>query len=160
MPATVNRGITGGKPGFGATPMYEALATAQAFAKESVLIDGGAGTVERGAADLTTGIVGVSIGAGDSSTTSLVEYVPALPGVLFEITFEDFVAGSSHTSVQTDLLAQFALQRDVTNDRWLLDENDTGNPAARLVQFNPGDLGDAPTRVQMMILVDATIWGT
>ena len=117
------------------------------------------GYLDAAAADVVNGIAGISQEAGHddaSSGTSNLSFVPALPGLRFEGTVED-ETNNNHALVQTQLGLSYALQRDATNQRWYLDENDTTNVAARIT-----GLVDVVTtvkgRVEFVFLADTTLF--
>ncbi len=107
-------------------------------------------------------IVGVSTEAGHNSTSSGDDdllYTPAMPGVVFEITLED-ESNNDHVLVATDMGIMYALQKDTTNDRWYLDENDKttmGTGAMRIIGFKDA-IGTTKARVYAIFIAEATIW--
>ncbi len=168
MASTVVRGITSAfMLGGGPTPRFQAPEIASMNDAKGTPIKFSGGYLETISADENFGtnegvIVGVSDEAGHNSSSSGdndLFYTPALPNVVFEITLED-ETNNDHVSVATNLGLVYALQKDTTNDRWYLDENDKttlGTGAMRMIGFSDA-VGTTKARVYAVFLSEATIW--
>lgn len=141
-------------------PTYDGPESASHQGIDNSVIVYTSGYLDAGAADLTTGIVGLQIGAGHNDSaagTSRLSYCPALPGLIVEITLED-ETNEDHALVATNVGLSYALQVD-DDGVWYLDENDTGNPAMTIVGY-PADtaIGDVRARVYATFIGSATTW--
>lgn len=146
--------------GHGSIPLYAGLEAASFAGGIGTPVIAASGYVDEAAADQKTVIIGLSVKAGSngSAGAATMEFVPALPSIIFEANLED-ETNNNHALVQTNQWAQYALQLDATNDRWYLDENDTSNAAGVVVKLVDA-IGTVKARVQFVFLVDTTIYGT
>lgn len=159
MASTVVRGILVGPPqGRTSNVTYEGPeAASETFIKGAVLINA-AGYLSQGAADLTSGIIGIAAEpAHNDASAGLhnIRYWPALPGAVFEATLED-ETNNNHVLVAADRFAKRALQYDSTNKRWYIDENDAGATAAIIVGFKDA-VGATKGRVYFVFELSALL---
>lgn len=142
-------------------PVYEQLESASHQGIDGAVVVFSSGYLDAGSADLTSGLVGFQIGAGHNDAaagTSTLQYVPALPGLIVEITLED-ETNEDHTVVQTNIGSSYALQVD--NDGvWYLDENDTANDAMTVIGVTPDTVIGTTTRARVYAVPvgNVTIW--
>lgn len=149
--------------GGGNIPMLDAPeAASMNDAKGTPVKDNGSGYLDTITVDDNLSlIVGFTTEAGHDSSSAgddNLSFIPALPNVVFEITLED-ESNNDHVLAATDMWEKFALQKDTTNDRWFLDENDiaAGEAAMKVIGFKDA-AGTTKGRVYAVFLNEATIW--
>ena len=163
MAGTVGRGVLVGYMQGGGNIPSDSAPEAASFsgAKGTPLKDNGSGYLDTITADDNLSvIVGFSDEVGHNSSSAGdddIRYTPALPNVVFEITLED-ETNNDHVLAATDMWEKFALQKDATNDRWYLDENDVavGEAAMRCIGFKDA-VGTTKGRVYAVFINEATI---
>jgi len=163
MPSTVSEGITFGRVVNASSLIRTGVAAATHNLVRGSVCVRSSGKLTRAAADATADIVGVVVNNPAAAEDSLVEYIPAIKGNQFEATLEDFAAGTSHALVATNAFVDFALQLDTTNNRFLIDENDTTNTSVVVTGFKASLADEAtqqPARVFFEFLADVTVYNT
>ena len=142
----------------------------ETYGKGAILIEG-TGTLAEGAADLTSGIVGLSLQKASGTTNALVPYVPALEGLIFEGNLSTGGANppTAYTlAINTDFLTRYALQIDTsqTTDQgttitgvWYIDQADPTNVSITIMGFKD-DVGTSDARVFFVINADTTVYAT
>lgn len=117
--------------GSGVIPLRSGLeAATQSFKKGAVLIES-SGKVAIAAADPTADILGIAAADASGVTDREVLYYPALPGMVFEATFED-QTNEDHALAAANFYGNFAAQVDSAGN-WYVDENDTTNTCVHIV---------------------------
>jgi hypothetical protein len=160
MAATVARDIIPASvTGQTSTPLWVGPEAANFAGNVGTICISASGYVEEAAADPVTLILGLGRKAGSNTTAGAaeMEFVPALPGLVFEGTLED-ETNNNHALVITNLWNDYALQLDATNDRWFVDENDTTASAVKIVRLQD-PLGTVKARVLFVFMTATTIFG-
>lgn len=161
MAGTVAQGI---KPrrvsGQTSIPLWSGPESALHTSKKGAVLVFASGYLDLGAVDLVNGIAGIQQDAvgRNAASDGLADltFVPALPGMRFEATLED-ETNNNHALVATNTGLKYALQRDATNDRWFVDENDTTNVSVLITKLlDP--LTTVKGRVEFVFLADTTIF--
>lgn len=117
--------------GSGVIPTRKGIeAASQSFKKGAVLIESG-GKVAIAAADAVAAILGVAAADASGVTDKEVLFYPALPGMVFEATFED-QTNENHALAAANVYANYAIQVD-SNGIFYVDENDTTNTSVQIV---------------------------
>lgn len=164
MAGTVGRGVTSGYMRSGGNTPSDDAPEAASFsgAIGTPLKDNGSGFLDTITADDNLSvIVGFSAEVGHNSSSAgddNIRYTPALEDVVFEITLED-ETNNDHVLANTDRWEKFALQKDSTNDRWYLDENDVavGEAAMLVIKFKD-PVGTTKGRVYAVFMKEAVAW--
>ena len=143
---------------YGSIPLYKGPEAASLSGGIGTVLISSAGYIDEAAADPTSDIVGLSVKAGANGSAGAVdmEFVPALPGIVFSGVLED-ETNNNHVSVATNRYAKYALQRDATNDRWYLDENDTSAVSVRTLEQIDA-IGTTKGRFRFVFLASETIY--
>ena len=160
MAGTVPRGLFPRRvSGQSSIPLWSHLESSSHTSAKGAVLVYTSGYLDLAAADVTAGIAGVSDEAGHNITqgTQLLSFFPALPAIRFEGTLED-ETNNNHALVITNVGVPYALQIDATNDRWYIDENDTGNDSVIITKLIDA-LTTVKGRVEFVFLVSSTIFG-
>jgi hypothetical protein len=140
-------------------PVYEGPESASHQGIDGSVVVFASGYLDAGSADLTSGIVGLQVGAGSNTTAGAVNlsYIAAVPGLIVEITLED-QSNEDHAFAAANIGEDYALQVD-DDGVWYLDENDVTNVSMTIIGHPPDvAVGDVRARVYATFLSSATIW--
>lgn len=114
------------------------------------------GSLAEASDDPTSGIIGFACNDASGTTGAAVSYIPALPDIEFEATLEDQSNGD-HALVAGNKYTNFAIRQRTANGAWYLDENDTTNDGAVVVEFVE-PVGTVQARVRARLLAAVTIY--
>lgn len=141
-------------------PLQGFEGTSQTFGAGAVVIETAARLTE-GAADLTSGLVGIAADAASGTAAAAIEYYPALPGVIFEANLATAGSLGTYALALNDFLTRYALQRDTSQTPavWFIDQGDTTNVSVTIIGFRD-DVGTVDGRVYFQIYSDVTPYST
>lgn len=139
--------------GSGVVPLHAGVeAAAQSFKKGAILIES-SGKVGIAANDAVANILGVAAGDASGVTDREVLFYPALPGMVFEATFED-ESGQDYALLQADFYTNHSVMVD-SGGIWYVDKNDTTNTAVEIIGSKDA-IGTTRARVFVTFEVDKT----
>ena len=143
--------------GLSSVPVLRAQeAAAETFIEGSPLVIGAGGAeneLTEAATDVVNDIVGIANKAASGTQGDDIEFIPALPGVMFEGNVGATV--STGSIVADDLMNVFPLT--LTGTDWFIDTSDNTTPAVRIVGFKD-PVGTLNGRVYFIFLTDTTAW--
>jgi len=119
--------------GLASTPLRSGIEAAGQTWKAGAPLISSSGKLAEAADDVVTGIVGFATTDASGVTDTPVDYVPAVEGIAFEATLED-QSGGDYALTQANLYLSYAL-RATAGGLWYLDQNDTPNAAATVIQL-------------------------
>lgn len=139
--------------GTGIIPLLAgAEAASQSWKKGAVLIES-SGKIAIAANDAVAAILGVAAGDASGVTDREVLYYPAMPGNVFEATFED-EANQDYALLIADLYTNHSIMVD-SGGIWYVDKNDTTNTAVEIIGYKDA-LGTTRARIFVVFEVDKT----
>ena len=148
--------------GLPSIPMLKGLEGAsQTFERGAPIVRGAsssAGYLVTGAANMAAGtIVGVAQRNGKNTTRGQsLEFVPPLPGVVFEAQVHHASAASA-VIAQTDRYSSFGLQVDASTLNWYINKADTSAPEVTIIDFIDA-VGTLNGRVKFVFKSNYTIF--
>lgn len=129
---------------------------AEAFKAGAVLI-ASANQLDEGGANPTT-IAGIAVSPASGTTGDPIEYVPALPGKVFEGSLDDSNDLGAGAIVATDLLKEYGITKDTVTGVWYVDKFKTaGDARVRIIGFRDA-VGTVRGRVQFVFSNDQVIF--
>lgn len=149
------------RAGLISTPLYHgAEAASQTFKKGAPLVLDANGrlAVSPTSTPVTDVIIGFASEDGHNGTAGqyTMGYVPALPHILFEGVLED-ATNFDHALAQVNLGMIHAIYTDATTGAWFLDENDSANGLATIVEL-VSPIGTVRGRVRFIVSMNSTIY--
>lgn len=128
----------------------------ETFVEGSVLLPGAGGAednIQEAATEPVDNILGIANQAASTVTDTVIEFIPALPGIIFEGNI-----GTSATAgdiAADDLFSVYPL--NLTGTDWFIDKTDNTNPCVRIVGFKD-PVGTTNGRVYFVFLTDTLAW--
>jgi len=120
-------------------------------AGDPLIVSNTAGQIEEAATEPVNNILGIANEPASGVPGGDIEYVPAIPGVIFEGNIGTSISAGAIAAA--DLYALYPLQL-ATGD-WFVDKTDNTNPCVRVVGFKD-PVGTVNGRVYFMFLTDTT----
>lgn len=143
--------------GLTSVPVLKAQeAASETFVEGSPLLIGTGGAeneLAEAATDAVNDIVGIANHAASGTQGTDVEFVPALPGIIFEGNIGTSVTAGA--IVADDLMNVFPLT--LTGTEWFINNSDNTTPAVRVVGFKD-PVGTVNGRVYFIFLTDTTAY--
>ena len=124
----------------------------EAWVEGGVLVAHANGDIEEAGNGAITAILGLALHDATGVTGDPVEFIPALPGLIFEATLDD-QSSSPHTSVQGDLYGLYGIYQEAATGFFYIDVN-TANSVVVIRFVDP--VGTVQARVDCMFLPSAT----
>lgn len=158
--ANFQRMTSGRNLGLSSTPTMQGVeAAGQTFKAGALLIfSSGSLAIATSGDDLPTlgAIAGVACEAATGTTGNAVLFIPAIPGIEFEGTFDH--AAGTEVSAQGDVGAKFGLTLDASSGFFFVDHDDTTDDRVVVTGFKDA-LGTTSSRCYFMFLPASSAFG-
>lgn len=136
-------------------PIWKGLEDAsQSWVAGAVLVAASSGEIAEGGNGAITDIVGIACNDATTTTGSVVEYIPALPWMMFEANL-DSEGGTPLTSLATHQFGPYATFQEAASGFHYIDVDAANN--VRVLEF-VDVVGTAQARVKFIFLRHATIF--